>query len=331
MKKIGVGILAMLIKVGPKILSILGKLGKTAKIGKVGLAASSVIVYSYIFTWQFAIVIMVGIFIHEYGHVWAMRKCNMKVKGIYFIPFLGAAAVSDSHFPSRKAESYVALMGPIWGLGSALVTLIIYLATNNPLFGAIAGWLALVNLFNLLPISPLDGGRVFKSIALSINNRLGIVMMFGCIILSIILAFKIQFGLFGFLAIVGILDLLGEYGAKKKAKKTQAILLETEFNIKDIDDQYERAANDTNKTGKNAFKNSCEIKLVMHRKAELKKILEQQQIEFKKVEYYLKDKMSVKNMVYSVTAFIFLVVVLWFIMKGVGDIEEVKLAMELLT
>lgn len=205
------GLVALAIKVGPKVIGVLAKLVKGLKVGKVGLAGASLASYAYIFTWEFAAMIMLVLFVHESGHIWAMKRCGVKTKGIYFLPFVGGAAVADEEFPSRGAEVFIAIMGPIWGLALALLTGLVYVATENPLFAAATSWMAMVNLFNLLPINPLDGGRIMKSIAYSVQSRVGLVFLIVGILASGFLAFKVGLGLFVFLLIVGGLELVFEY------------------------------------------------------------------------------------------------------------------------
>lgn len=211
MGRIYVGIAALAAKLGPKLISIGVKFAKVAKVGKVGLAAGSMVAYSYLFTWQFAVLILVSLFFHESGHIWAMKRCGLKTKGIYFIPFLGAAAVSEGTFGTRRNEVYIAIMGPIWGFTLAIVTLIGYYVTGNALYAAAAGWMAMVNLFNLLPVSPLDGGRIMKSIAFSIDSKIGLIFLVIGIIISIFMTFWAGLTLFLVLLLVGTLELFFEY------------------------------------------------------------------------------------------------------------------------
>ena len=211
MAKITAGIVALAVKIGPKVLTVAVKLAKTAKIGKMGLAAGSMAAYAYLFTWQFAVIIMVSLFFHELGHIWAMKRCGLKTKGIYFIPFLGAAAVSEEMFKTRRDEVYVAIMGPIWGFALAVGTALVYVFTGNTFFAAAAGWMAMINLFNLLPISPLDGGRIMKSIAFSINSKMGFIFLVIGIIISMILTVWAGMILFVFLLFIGSLELFFEY------------------------------------------------------------------------------------------------------------------------
>jgi len=202
------GLVTMMTKVGFKLLSIVVKF---AKIGKVGLAIGTMITYSYLFTWQFALVLMISLFVHENGHIFMMRKCGMKVKGIYFIPFMGAAAVAEGEFPSPKDEAHIALMGPIWGLTLAGLTFLTYEYTGNAFFGAVAGWMAMVNLFNLLPISPLDGGRIMKSVAFSVNSDVGLIFMISGIFVFAFLTFWKGIILFAALLLIASIEFMITY------------------------------------------------------------------------------------------------------------------------
>ena len=207
----GAGLVALGFKTGPKIFTALGTLAKSLKLGKVGLAVTSLAAYSSILSWQFAFLIMIALFVHESGHIWAMKRSGLKTKGIYFIPLLGAAAVSDGAFPSRRSESFIALMGPIWGLAFAALTGGLYCLVQEPILAAAAGWMAAVNLFNLLPVSPLDGGRVIKSIAYSMNSAVGGCFVVLGLVVSGYLAYKFSMGLFVFLLVVGTIDLIIGY------------------------------------------------------------------------------------------------------------------------
>ena len=113
------GVWGVVVKLGSKIAASVGKLGagalKAVKTANVGWAVASATTYSLLFSWKFALAIMVQLFVHEYGHVHAMRRTGMKVRGMYFVPFLGALAVTEDAFTSRRQQVYVALNGPLWG------------------------------------------------------------------------------------------------------------------------------------------------------------------------------------------------------------------------
>ena len=158
------------------------------KAGKLLLALASFAAYAFLFTWQFAVIILGMLVIHEYGHLRCMKHYGMRTRGIYLIPLLGAAAVAQDNFPSRRAEATIALAGPLTGAVLAAGTGLLYFATRNGAFAAAAAWMALINLFNLLPVVPLDGGRVVKSITCSIGSRTGLVAVIAGMLLGAVLA-----------------------------------------------------------------------------------------------------------------------------------------------
>jgi Zn-dependent protease len=205
------GIIAIAIKLGPKLLSLMTKVAKSGKFLKVGMAGSSVAAYSYLFTWEFALTICIAVFIHEMGHLRAMKSWGMKTSGIYLIPFFGGAAVANESFPSREAEAHIGIMGPVWGLGTMLGAMGIYYAFDEPMWAAIAGWIGLLNLINLLPVNPLDGGRIVKSITCSIHKGFGFTIMMTISIVMIYIFFYIGLELFAIIGIIGMFELISDY------------------------------------------------------------------------------------------------------------------------
>jgi membrane-associated protease RseP (regulator of RpoE activity) len=116
--------------------------------------------------------------------------------------------VAGDNFPSRRAEATIALAGPLTGAVLAAGTGLLYFATRNGAFAAAAAWMALVNLFNLLPVVPLDGGRVVKSIACSIGSRAGLVAVIAGMLLGAVLALAADLWIFVILIPLGLLDYL---------------------------------------------------------------------------------------------------------------------------
>lgn len=206
------GLLGAIAKMGSKFAGGAPKVFKILKLGKIGLAGASLAGYTVLFSWQFAIVIMGVIFVHEYAHVLAMKRFRMQVKGMYFIPFIGAAAVPDEDFPDRTVEAMTAYVGPLTGLLLGLLGLLIYAITRNGYVAAITGFTALINLFNLLPVSPLDGGRVAKSVAMSISSRFGLGFMIAALIFLALAALKTGLLIFAILIPLGLVDFLYERG-----------------------------------------------------------------------------------------------------------------------
>lgn len=294
MARITAGMMALAAKLGPKLLTIVVKF---AKVGKMGLAIGSMAAYTYLFTWQFAVVIIVSLFFHEYGHIWAMKRCRLKTKGIYFIPFMGAAAVSEEMFKTRRDEVLVAIMGPIWGFVLALATAAIYFITGNAFFAAVAGWMAMVNLFNLLPINPLDGGRIMKSIAFSINSNVGFIFLGIGIIVSMILTLWVGLILFSILLFVACIELFFEFKRYSKKEELARIVKET--------------------------KEAGNVEL----EKEVNKILSK--YPSIKDELAIPPTMTVKGIVISAISYIIIVGVLWILMTDMNHIPEVSIAREL--
>ena len=136
-------------------------------------------VYWTLWGWKFALGVVGSIYVHEMGHVAALRRYGIKASAPMFIPGLGAV-IRLQQYPATPAEdARTGLAGPLWGLGAAIVAAAIYFATRSPIWAAIAHFGAWVNLFNLLPVWQLDGGRAFQ--ALTRNQRWIAVAALGAI------------------------------------------------------------------------------------------------------------------------------------------------------
>lgn len=215
-KKSRKGLLGFVFKLGPKALSFVPKMFKFLKLGKVALAAATFAGYATIFSWKFALIIMLSLAFHESGHVWAMKKMGIKTRGFYFIPFLGGAAIAEEKYRTQGQHAFIAIMGPVWGALLALVVYVAYLFTGNPYFAVIAGWMAVLNLFNMLPVNPLDGGQILYTIATSIHKRLSIVVLFLSLGLSIYLFISLHIGLMALLFVIGMVEIISIVRGKKK-------------------------------------------------------------------------------------------------------------------
>ncbi|MDN5368953.1 site-2 protease family protein [Shewanella fodinae] len=193
------------------LLSLAFKLFKSAKVIKVVLAGASIAAYSWLFSFQFALALLVCLMFHEYGHIRAMKYFGMKTKGIYLIPFMGGLALSDDKINTRWQDVVISMMGPFFGLLLSLVALLIYHLTANPFFAALAGFNALLNLFNLLPVLPLDGGHAIKSISFSQNRIMGLVICCAGLVLGVYLSYRLGLTLLGFLLAIGGLEIIAEW------------------------------------------------------------------------------------------------------------------------
>lgn len=127
----------------------------------------SVGVYWTIWGWPFAVGVVLAMYVHEMGHVFALRRYGIAASAPMFVPGLGAFVRLNQKVQTDGEDARVGLAGPLWGLGACLVAWALYYATGSAIFGAIGRFSAWLNLFNLLPIWQLDGGRGFRGLTRS--------------------------------------------------------------------------------------------------------------------------------------------------------------------
>ncbi|GAK86238.1 Zn-dependent protease [Vibrio ponticus] len=187
------------------------KMLKSAKLIKVVLASASLAAYSWLFSFQFALALIACLVVHEYGHVKAMKYFGMKTKGIYLVPFLGGLALSDEKINTRWQDVVISIMGPMFGFVLSLILLLVYWVTGEIFFAGLAAFNAFLNLFNLLPILPLDGGHILKSISFSMNSLAGLVLCSLAALGGIAISYTFGLSLLGFLLIMGMLEILMEW------------------------------------------------------------------------------------------------------------------------
>jgi Zn-dependent protease len=113
--------------------------------------------------WLFGVGFVVLIFLHEMGHAVAIRREGLEAGWPVFIPFFGAMIALKGRPASRAAEARIAYAGPVAGTAASLVTAGIFLLTGSRVWLGLAYTGFFLNLFNLVPISPLDGGRVAQA------------------------------------------------------------------------------------------------------------------------------------------------------------------------
>ncbi|MEA2349737.1 MAG: hypothetical protein QOG86_678 [Thermoleophilaceae bacterium] len=125
----------------------------------------SVAAYSLIWGWQFAVGFVLLLLVHEMGHVIQLRREGVPASAPLFIPFLGAVVGMKQAPDDAAMEARVGLAGPILGSLGCLVPLGLWDATGNNLFRALAFTGFFLNLINLLPVLPLDGGRAMAALS----------------------------------------------------------------------------------------------------------------------------------------------------------------------
>jgi Zn-dependent protease len=125
----------------------------------------SIWLYGLVFGWKFAVGFVLLIFVHECGHLVLARMFGLKVGAPVFIPFMGAIIALKEAPRDAWMEAWVGMGGPLFGALASLICLGIYGTTGDRLFLALAYSGFWLNLFNLAPIPPLDGGRIAGAIS----------------------------------------------------------------------------------------------------------------------------------------------------------------------
>ncbi len=159
------GAAALIAKFAAQLKGLLFLLPKAKLLLTAGSAFVSVAAYSLFWGWQFAVGFVVLLFVHEMGHVIQLRRQGISASAPTFIPFLGAVIASRSLGDDVLAEAKVGLAGPVLGSLGAALCLAVGELSGSDFFLALAYVGFLINLFNLIPVVPLDGGRAMAAMA----------------------------------------------------------------------------------------------------------------------------------------------------------------------
>jgi Zn-dependent protease len=141
----------------------------------------SVGAYALLGGWWFGVGLVLLIFVHEMGHVLELRRQGVPASAPLFIPFLGAFVGLKQMPENAWKEAQVALAGPILGSLGALAVYAAGVAYDSRFLKALAFVGFLINLFNLLPIVPLDGGRAVAAL----HPAIWLVGLVGLVVLEI--------------------------------------------------------------------------------------------------------------------------------------------------
>ena len=167
-KRVGSALLligALIVKFAATAKALLILLPKAKILATSATMLVSVAAYALFWGWTFAVGFVVLLLVHEMGHVIALRREGIKASAPMFIPFLGAVVAAKSLGRNALAEARVGLAGPVLGSLGALAAALIGVATGHEFWFALAFTGFFLNLFNLLPVVPLDGGRAMAAMA----------------------------------------------------------------------------------------------------------------------------------------------------------------------
>src|ERR671935_1782346 len=167
-KRIGAGIAALgalIAKFAAQLKVLLLLLPKVKLFATAGSMLVSIGAYALLWGWQFGIGFVLLLLVHEMGHAIQLKREGVKAGWPVFIPFLGAYIGMKEMPKDAGAEARVGLAGPVLGSLGCPVPLALYAATGNNLFRALAFVGFFLNLINLLPVLPLDGGRAMAALS----------------------------------------------------------------------------------------------------------------------------------------------------------------------
>jgi len=166
-----------------KIKVVLIALTKVKFLVSAGSMLVSIAAYASIWGWKFGVGFVLLLLVHEYGHVFQLRREGVKdASAPIFIPFLGALIWTKSLGGDAAAEARVGLAGPILGSIGAGACLVVYALTGNEFWQALAFTGFFLNLFNLLPVGFLDGARA----AAALSPWVWLLGVFGIVLLVLL-------------------------------------------------------------------------------------------------------------------------------------------------
>ena len=139
------------------------KLGKFLTTG--GTMFLSMWAYAAYYGWTFGVGFVILIFIHEMGHVFVAWRQGLPISAPIFIPFMGAVILQRKESDSAWAQAIMGIGGPVGGTIGAIACHGIYLATGSTFFLGLAYVGYFLNLINLMPMLPLDGGWIVSAIS----------------------------------------------------------------------------------------------------------------------------------------------------------------------
>jgi Zn-dependent protease len=170
------------------------------------------------------LILMVVLLVHECGHLVAMKLIGYRDVQMFFIPLFGAAVSGAETVPSGTRRAVVALAGPVPGIALGLLCTVLFHVSGRDIFSESARTFLLLNTFNLLPFSPLDGGRFMEAVVSARHPMLKAVFDVIAGVALGVLAWKFGSVIYALLAFVVILLAPFAYRASQLARNSKAEL-----------------------------------------------------------------------------------------------------------
>jgi len=189
-------------------------------------------------SWLAVAILVTVIFLHELGHFLMMKRFGYKAVNMTFVPFVGAYVSGTATDLSRKNKIYVLLAGPLPGIVIGCVLLYCEHHLQDPLYQKIAMPFLLLNLFNLLPIIPLDGGQFFQTLFFSGSRYIQLGFLYVSFLLVIFgsLQFPGMWPLL-FVAVLLLFRIISAHGIIRIQKKLDAAGIDYACSYDDLTDE----------------------------------------------------------------------------------------------
>jgi Zn-dependent protease len=165
------------------------------------------------------LVIVFVVLIHELGHAFGMKMYGYRNVHMLFIPLMGAVTSGTPKNPSNAQKAVVSLLGPLPGLLLGGLFWVLFSTSRVELCGEIGRTFLFLNLFNLLPLAPLDGEKFFEYLLFARHAKLELAFKILTTFLLGLVAFRLKSPLLGILAVLGILSLKRQYLNASLAQK----------------------------------------------------------------------------------------------------------------
>ena len=143
-------------------------------------------------SWSAVLLLVSVIFIHESGHFIAMKIFGYKGINMTFVPFMGAFVSGEATHFSKNKRIIMLLAGPVPGIIIGMALLFLYQQNFNEYYYWAALAFLLLNVFNLIPVSPLDGGQFIETLFFSGNQIIQIIFLFFSLVVSLYSLYAFQ-------------------------------------------------------------------------------------------------------------------------------------------
>ncbi|ACL04942.1 peptidase M50 [Desulfatibacillum aliphaticivorans] len=199
--------------------------GSQGKIGRFILSAAAfVAAFTWLWSFENALLLLLVIFIHEIGHYLAMGLFGYKNRQVFFVPFLGAATMGAKDDATIMQRVWVLLGGPAPGLLLGVICMLLFFHTHNDFMLMLGAMFLVINYLNLLPITPFDGGKILDALFFDRFPRAQFFFFLGSIFILASCGLLLSEPILLFIAVIFSFGIKAKWRQGSLAKKAMAAL-----------------------------------------------------------------------------------------------------------